>query len=271
MGKRLRRKALGVVALGYREKKYGAAFTWVFGTPSARPVKDGVKWVLRTPKRLIEAGLPWEFNVGVDAEADVKALNADLTASFSRALKDFATRSKACEVKCLKVLPGSEIMRLIRRRRSRKIPNLRLLPFMVKCEDGLAEVTLVHDRRRYVHAKLKKLKGLKASQVKPPFLEFAVKANAEWLMTAPDKEVVPIVKAELEKRGFKILLCGRVRKGRRKAKGRVKQGVRWVYTAHLGISPSLPATFSTLEAGKRLSGGLCLICCGPPLRDAATY
>jgi len=35
MSKRLRRKTLGLIALGWREKKYGAPFTWLFGMPSA--------------------------------------------------------------------------------------------------------------------------------------------------------------------------------------------------------------------------------------------
>jgi hypothetical protein len=106
---RARKTVLGLVALGTHEP--GPEIKWFFGTPSARQTKRGVRWVLRTTKRLKKLGLPQEQQAGVDEGGKLQSGKTELVESFYKAVRSgYADR----EVYLLKVLPGSGIERLLR-------------------------------------------------------------------------------------------------------------------------------------------------------------
>jgi len=195
---RVRKSVLGLVALGI-----GSEMTWLFGTPSARQTKRGVRWVLRTPKRLHRLGFPEEQEVGVDEGGKLE----DGVESFHRAVRNR-------EAFLLKVLPGSGIERLLRGSlRAREEPRRLALPLYVKLNGRLEAVDLVKGKR-----------GAYAV-----FNGKRVPVKAEM-----SEKSASAVKAELERRGFKVLT---VRGKRRKDGGGERSegglySVPWDFTAH---------------------------------------
>jgi len=189
------------MALGWRVRGSGAELSWVFGVPSARKTKRGIRWTIRTPKRLQKLGLPVEVEVGV-GEGNIEGLKdpSDLASSFGKAVSNLS--SGGYEVYLLKVLPESEIMRLIRGSlKPEKPPRRRILPLYVKLDGRLEGVELVRSGRR-VHAAFGR--------------ESVPAEGSAWrIMAGPEQAVVPLIKRELERRGFKVLL---VRQKRRKKK-----------------------------------------------------
>jgi hypothetical protein len=179
---RARKTVLGLVVLGTHEP--GHEIKWFFGTPSARQTKRGIRWTLRTAKRLIKLGFPEEQPVGVDEGLRLQGVKAELIKSFYR-----ATENGFADAYLLKVLPGSGIERLLRGPLKAEDKPKRLeLPLYVKLagrgEEHLERVELVKAKRG-VYAVF----GSEKVPVKAEVSEKAAEA----------------VKAELKARGFKVL------------------------------------------------------------------
>jgi hypothetical protein len=208
---RVRKSVFGLVTLGTREPGKHE-IKWIFGTPSARQTKRGVRWTLRTTKRLQKIGLPEEQEVGV-AEGRLEGGKSELTSNFLKAVREgFAGR----EAYLLKILPGSEIERLLRDSlRAEDKPKRLALPLYVKLNGRLEAVDLVRGKRgAYV---------VFASERVPVKADLTVKAALA-------------AKAELERRGFKVLTV-RVKKARKKDSGGERSegglySVPWDFTVH---------------------------------------
>lgn len=137
---RVRKSVLGLAALGIRESEPKQEFKWLFGVPSARQTKRGIRWTLRTPKRLQRLGLPAEVEVGV-VEGTLEDLKTkgELASNFLKAV-----RSSYRDVYLLKVLPDSEIERLIRGPlKAEEKPKRLALPLYVKLNGRLEPFDLV--------------------------------------------------------------------------------------------------------------------------------
>jgi ribosomal protein S24E len=211
---RVRKSVLGLAALGIREsepkQEPKQEFKWLFGVPSARQTKRGVRWTLRTPKRLQKIGLPEEREVGV-AEGRLEGGKSELTSSFLKAVREgFAGR----EAYLLKILPGSEIERLLRGSlRAGDKPKRVELPLYVKFNARLEAVDLVRGKRGAY--------AVFEGERVPVKEEVSEKAAAA-------------VKAKLESRGFKVLTVKvRRKKGRSEEHGEGGlYSVPWDFTAH---------------------------------------
>jgi len=208
---RARKSVLGLVALGTREPGR-REIKWYFGTPSARQTKRGVRWTLRTAKRLAKLGFPEEQPVGVDEGGKLQGeTKEELIKSFYRA-------AKSREAYLLKVLPGSGIERLLRGPLKAEDKPKRLeLPLYVKLGgnggERLERVELVKAKRG-VYAVF----GSEKVPVKAEVSEKAAEA----------------VKAELKARGYKVLT---VKVKGRKGGEKVQQfnglySHPWDFTAH---------------------------------------
>ena len=209
---RARKSVLGLVAFGTREP---GGIKWYFGTPSARQTKRGVRWALRTAKRLVKLGFPEEQPVGVDEGMRLQSGKAELVESFYRAARSgYADR----EVYLLKVLPGSGIERLLRGPLKAEGKPKRLeLPLYVKLGGNGGE-------------RLERVELVKAKRgVYAVFGSEKVRVKAEV-----SEKAAEAVKAELKARGYKVLT---VKVKRRKGGEKVQQfnglySHPWDFTCH---------------------------------------
>jgi hypothetical protein len=97
-------------------------------------------------------------------------------------------------------------MRLLRGQREERIPKSRELPIFIKHDGGLIEVKLEYGGRN-VYAKLSAIYTVHpAATVKLPLRRVLLKGDSKILMTAVEKKVLPQVKQQLERAGFKALI-----------------------------------------------------------------
>ncbi|MGB9672243.1 MAG: hypothetical protein ACPLZY_03760 [Candidatus Norongarragalinales archaeon] len=214
---RARKSVLGLVALGLRESEPKSVpkqeFRWFFGVPSARQTKRGIRWTLRTPKRLQKLGLPSEVEVGVvEGRLNDLRTKGELVSSFLKAVRsaDFA------RAHLLKVLPGSELHRLMRGPlKAEEKPKRLALPLYVKLNGKFADGS--GERLEAVDL----VKGSRGEYA--VFASYRVPVKADHSVKAEET-----VKAELKRRGFKVLTV-KV-KSRRKGKSNEEHSEGGLYS-----------------------------------------
>jgi hypothetical protein len=222
--RRSRRHAAGLIALGFREQKWHAHLKWVFGVPSMRQVKKGIRVTLRTPSRLIEFGQPAEIDLCVLETDDKLASMSDKQLEYTAmdALHTLAVEKlgENIEVRWIKVLPLSRIAKLLRGRQSKALIFYRRVFMIAKCTQEnntlLAEVSLNEcEKRAYVN--FQPIPTYPAYSKSEAFSQsLLVHEDAAELMSQSFRRTRAIVKETLEANGFQVLMMKVPHLGRKK-------------------------------------------------------
>jgi len=201
---RVRRKILGLVALGVRPRKYRAKFEWIYGVPTVRQVKEGVSWTLRTPARIVKLGFKEENYLGV-IEADTplrEATKSELAELFYKMMHKWVKEKEkeGFEAVWIKILPHSKIVKLLRGRSKVRDENTSIatLQLLAKNPQGLWQVFYEHGRRG-IRLKLMPLKQDNECAVK----KITLPRNVSKLEKTA---LLKVVKETLKKEGFQPLV-----------------------------------------------------------------
>jgi len=213
MKARLRKKAYGLIAIGVRSRKYRAKFEWVIGTPTVRAIKGGLKWAIRTSKRLVDKGFKHELDLAVvEGAYDLKNMTKEeLNECFLRAVHKFMRmkHEEGFEVEWFKVLLYSKLALILRGKlkpKSETCEKQQTLPVYAKRGELLYEVTLCN-KGRGMHIKLKPLNLIKIGEGKGAGSrkEATIKKGVNELKGKSLKKTLKILRQLLEAHGFTML------------------------------------------------------------------